>query len=399
MNNQIKYKALTLTGELLEGTIQGTLADLERMAHQKKLTIIEFKTTEKKLNTKPFKNNDFLALVEELYHLSKAGIAIDQALKMLIKTASKEATYLILQSILSEVKAGSPLSLSIEYAFKKEHVPVDPLSISFIATAEEIGDIPSGLEQLFEYLTFHKKVQSDIKQALAYPIFLMIMSVVVALLIFFIIVPKFSSIFSPEEFEKLDSLPYMVLSLGQYLNAHMSEFFLIFGILIVAGVIGLKKFPIPWLTVFYHTPKLSEMIVSLQLSILYGALSSMLKGGLEIDKALLQFQRIKLLPELKDLLKNTLSEIKKGEKLSSVFAISRIIPSTDIALLYVGENSATLPTIFKSLSTRHAELFQVEVKRFLSILEPAVIVLLGMFIAVIVVAIMMAVMSMTDIAG
>jgi len=399
MNSQIKYKALTLTGEELEGTIQGTLADLERMAHYKKLTIIEFKEIEKKLNTKPFKNNDFLALVEELYHLTKAGIAIDQALKMLIQTVSKEATYVILQSILSEIKGGSPLSVSIEHAFKKEHVPVDPLSISFIATAEEIGDIPSGLEQLFEYLTFHKKVQSDIKQALAYPIFLMIMSVFVALLIFFIIVPKFSSIFSPEEFEKLDALPYMVLSLGQYLDAHMSEFFILFTILIVGSVILLKKFPIPWLSVFYHTPKLSEMIVSLQLSILYGALSSMLKGGLEIDKALRQFQRIKLLPELQDLLKNALSEIKKGEKLSSVFAISRIIPSTDIALLYVGENSATLPIIFKSLSTRHAELFQVEVKRFLSILEPAVIVLLGMFIAVIVVAIMMAVMSMTDIAG
>ena len=399
MNSQIKYKALTLTGEELEGTIQGTLADLERMAHHKKLTIIDFKESAKKLNTKPFKNNDFLALVEELYHLTKAGIAIDQALKMLIQTVSKEATYVILQSILSEIKGGSPLSLSIEQAFKKEHVPVDPLSISFLATAEEIGDIPSGLEQLFEYLTFHKKVQSDIKQALAYPIFLMIMSVFVALLIFFIIVPKFSSIFSPEEFEKLDTLPYMVLSLGQYLNAHISEFFILFAILIVGGILLLKKFPIPWLTVFYHTPKLSEMIVSLQLSILYGALSSMLKGGLEIDKALRQFQRIKLLPELQDLLKNALSEIKKGEKLSSVFAISRIIPSTDIALLYVGENSATLPIIFKSLSTRHSELFQVEVKRFLSILEPAVIVLLGIFIAFIVVAIMMAVMSMTDIAG
>jgi len=399
MNSQITYKALTPTGEEISGNIQGTLNDLEKMAKQKKLTIIDFKITEKKLNTKPFKNNDFLALVEELYHLSKAGIAIDQALKMLIQTSSKEATRSILQTMLSELKSGSPLSKSLESALKKEQVEVDSLTISFIATAEEVGDIPSGLQQLFEYLTFHKKIQGDVKQALAYPIFLMIMSVVIALLIFFIIVPKFSSIFSPEEFEKLDSLPYAVLSLGQYLDAHMSEFFTLFTILIVGAVVLLKKFPIPWMSVFYHTPKLSDIIVSLQLSILYGALSTMLKGGLEIDKALRQFQRIKLLPELQDLLKNALSEIKRGEKLSSVFAISKIIPPTDIALLYVGENSATLPDIFKSLSTRHSEAFQTDVKRFLSILEPAVIVLLGMFIAVIVVAIMMAVMSMTDIAG
>lgn len=399
MNSHITYKALTSTGEEISGTIQGSLHDLEKMASQKNLIIISFKEIKQKLNTKPFKNNDFLALIEELYHLTKAGISIDQALKMLIQTSTKEATRSILQSMLSEIKGGASLSKSLEYALKKEQVEVDALSISFIATAEEVGDIPSGLQQLFEYLTFHKKIQGEIKQALAYPIFLMGMSVVVALLIFFIIVPKFSSIFSPEEFEKLDTLPYTVLSLGQYLDAHMSEFFIFFGFLIVATIVLLKKFSIPWMTLFYHTPKLSDVIVSLQLSILYGALSTMLKGGLEIDKALRQFQRIKLLPELQDLLKNALSEIKKGEKLSSVFAISKIIPSTDIALLYVGENSANLPTIFNSLSTRHSEAFQADVKRFLSILEPAVIVLLGIFIAVIVVAIMMAVMSMTDITG
>jgi len=399
MNNQIMYKALTSTGEEIHGTIQGTLNDLEKMARNKNLIIIDFKIKERKLNLKAFNNSDFLALVEELYHLTNAGISIDQALKMLIQTASKEATHSILESMLMEIKSGSSLSVSLEHALKKEHVSVDSLTISFIATAEEIGDIPSGLEQLFDYLTFHKKIQGDIKQALAYPIFLMLMSVVVALLIFFIIVPKFSSIFSPEEFEKLDSLPYAVLSLGQYLDAHMSEFFTFFIILIIGTIFILKKFPIPWLSVFYRIPKLSDIIVSLQLSILYGALSTMLKGGLEIDKALRQFQRIKLLPELQDLLKNALSEIKKGEKLSSVFSISMIIPSTDIALLYVGENSATLPIIFKSLSRRHSEAFQADVKRFLSILEPAVIVLLGMFIAVIVVAIMMAVMSMTDISG
>jgi len=399
MTSQITYKALTSTGEEINGVIQGNLDDLKKMAAQKKLVILEYKTSKKKLNPKPFKNNDFLALVEELYHLTKAGISIDQALKMLIQTASKEVTRSILESMLLELKGGSSLSSSLEKALKKEGIEVDSLSISFIATAEEIGDIPSGLEQLFDYLTFHKKIQSDIKQALSYPIFLMIMSVVIALLIFFVIVPKFSSIFSPEEFEQLDALPYAVLSLGQYLDAHMAEFFTLFAVLIVTSMLLLKKFPIPWMTLFYHTPKLSEIIVSLQLSILYGALSTMLKGGLEIDKALREFQKIKLLPELQDLLKNALSEIKKGEKLSTVFAISKIIPSTDIALLYVGENSATLPTIFKSLANRHSDAFQADVKRFLSFLEPAVIVLLGIFIAFIVVAIMMAVMSMTDIAG
>jgi general secretion pathway protein F len=125
----------------------------------------------------------------------------------------------------------------------------------------------------------------------------------------------------------------------------------------------------------------------------------MLVGGLELDKTLKQMQKVKLLPELQNLLKNTLFEIKRGQKLSSVFAVSDIIPISDIALLDVGESSASLDKVFKSLSKRHSDAFNVSVKKMLAVLEPSVIVALGVFIAMIVVAIMMAVMSITDIAG
>jgi len=110
-------------------------------------------------------------------------------------------------------------------------------------------------------------------------------------------------------------------------------------------------------------------------------------------------QKIQLLPELNDLIKNTLFELKRGQKLSTIFSISKIIPSSDIALLHVGESSASLDDIFKSLSIRHSDAFSKNVKKFLSLLEPAVIVGLGVFIAIIVVSIMMAVMSITDIVG
>jgi general secretion pathway protein F len=76
-----------------------------------------------------------------------------------------------------------------------------------------------------------------------------------------------------------------------------------------------------------------------------------------------------------------------------------LVPASDIALLNVGESSASLDKVFASLSVRHSEIFSENVRKILAILEPAVIVGLGVFIAVIVVAIMMAVMSMTDIAG
>jgi len=397
--NRVLYKALTPSKEQVNGIFNGSDDEFKKFVVDKKLIVLSFKMETKKLKKGKLTQDDFLSMIEELYYLVKSGMSIDKALKLLTTTASKDAQIKLLNMILKDVKEGTQLSLALKNSLDSEGIKVDALSIGFIATAEEVGNLKDGLLQLFDYLIFQQKIRADIKQALSYPMFLMGMSVVVSFLIFFLIIPKFSTIFSPEEFERLPSISYGVLSLGTYLNDNMA---MVMGIII--GVVSLilfyiKSVGINWLRIFYNTPKLKSLVIDIQLSIIYGALSNMLNGGLEIDRALRQLNKIKLLDDINDLISNTLSEIKRGNKLSEVFALSSIIPPSDIALLYVGESSASMPEIFKSLSTRHAKSFNQGTKKILAILEPAVIVALGIFIAVIIVAIMLAVMSISDIAG
>lgn len=397
MDKIFEYEALVESGENIKGVFEGNEESFSKMASRKKLTIINIKEIKQKRDKTKFKADDFLDFIEELYYLSNSGMSIDESLKILIKTAKKESQVRILKFMLSELKNGAQLSVALKNALKKENVSIDSLSIGFISTAEEVGDVSQGLLQLFKYLTFQKKIKSDVFQALAYPAFLIVMSIGVSLLIFFLIIPRFSTIFTPEEFAKLPTISYAVLSTGKYLNAHASSFFMIFFTLIILAYIVSKKINIPWISIIYRLPKLSTVVIDLQLTIVYSALSTMLTGGLELDKALRQIQKINLLPELKNLLTNAHYEIKRGQKFSAVFAISKVIPPSDIALLHVGENSASLDKVFQSLSVRHSDSFSISVKKLLSLLEPIVIVGLGIFIAVIVVAIMMAVMSTTDI--
>ena len=369
------------------------------MITQKKLTLVSLKEKKEKLDLTKFSKKDFLAFIEELYYLTQSGMPIDKSLKLLIQTSKKESQIRIINSILSDLKDGAQLSTALSKAFEKEKLHLDTLAVSFISTSEDVGSLANGLKQLFEYLSFQNKIRSDIKQALSYPLFLMGMSVFVSFLIFFLIIPKFSTIFTPDEFEKLPALSHAVLSLGNTLDHYMMESLFGISLFIVLLIYGVKKLNINWFVLLHKIPKVSTVVSDLQLTIVYSTLNTMLVGGLELDKALSQMRKIDLLPELKDLLKNTLFEIKRGEKLSNIFAISSIIPSSDIALISVGESSASLDKVFASLSKRHSEAFDQGVKSFLAILEPAVIVGLGVFIAVIVVAIMMAVMSITDIAG
>jgi len=396
MNAIYEYEAVIANGEVIKGSFQGSQEEFEMMLQKKKLLLTSVKEKKEKLDNSKFTQDDFLAFIEELYYLTQSGMPIDKAIKVLAKTTKKMAYKRILGSVLSELKAGEQLSKALKKALQSEKIAIDSLSISFIATAEEVGSVTTGLHQLFEYLTFQKKIRSDVRQALAYPIFLIGMSVVVSFLIFFLIIPRFSTIFTPDEFAQLPTISYAVLSTGKFLNEHMSEAFLVIGLVSAGIIFFFKMITIPWMAIFYKVPKLSAIIQDLQLTIVYSALSTMLVGGLEMDKALKQLQSVSLLPELKNLLQTSLYEIKRGQKLSDVFSMSSIIPASDIALLYVGESSASLDKVFKSLSIRHSDAFSENVKKILAILEPVVIVALGIFIAIIVVSIMMAVMSMTD---
>lgn len=399
MKSIFKYEAVVASGEVIQGTFSGTKEEFELMLQKKKLLLTNVKEIKEKVDNSKFTKDNFLAFIEELYYLTKSGMPIDKAVKVLSQTTKKAAYKRILKTILEELKAGGQLSTALKKALKDEHITIDTLAISFISTSEEVGSVTTGLYQLFEYLTFQKKIRSDVNQALAYPIFLIGMSIVVSFLIFFLIIPRFSTIFTANEFAKLPEISYVVLYTGKFLNAHMSEAFAIIGIVTVGFIVLLKKVTIPWTSLFYKIPKISNIIIDLQLTITYSALSTMLLGGLEIDRALKQLQSVSLLPELQNLLKTALFEIKRGQKLSDIFAVSSIIPASDIALLYVGESSASLAEVFKSLSIRHSDAFSASVKKVLSILEPIVIVGLGVFIAIIVVSIMMAVMSITDMVG
>jgi len=399
MASLYEYDAIVSNGERVKGSFHGTRDEFEQMVHQKKLILVSYKEKKGKVDTSAFKQDDLLLFIEELYYLIKSGMALDSALKTLSETTKKESYKKFLKSILFEIKAGTQLSMALQKALKDIDYNLDSLVISFISTAEEVGSLQQGLLNLLEYLTFQKKIRTEIKQALSYPLFLIGMSIVVSFIIFFLIIPKFSSIFSPEEFEQLPAVSYAVLSIGKYLDSHMHEVFFILGIIVIVSFFLFKKHQIPWMKLFYAIPRLSNIIVDLQLAIVYSALSTMLAGGMQIDRALKHLREIQLIPELSDLLETSLYEIKRGHKLSSVFATSNIIPPSDVALIGVGESSASLDKVFSSLSLRHNESFNTNVKKFLSILEPAVIVLLGVFISFIVVAIMMAVMSMTDIAG
>ena len=395
-NSEITYEGMSSNNELVSGTYKGQSSNFQKFLKSEKITLLSFKEKKIKLKSGKFKESDFQSFVEELYYLVDSGMKIDDSLKLLIKNTQKETTNEFLINILENLKTGEQLSKSIELSQEKFHIEKNRLALSVISSGEEVGSLAGSLSTLSEYLLFKEKINSEIKQALSYPIFLMIMSVSMVFFVFFFIVPKFTEIFSKDELDALPMVSQMVLKSGLYFNEHSTVILLSFTIFTFSIPFALKLLKKNLHRFIIHIPLIGELAVYIELSRIFNSMGIMLQGGIKIDKALRQSISLTEIDELKAIFKEALHEIKKGNKLSTTFAGNSLLPTQVASMISVGENSAKLDEVFLNLALRFSDTFQKKTKSVLSLLEPAIIVIMGILIAFIVVSIMLAVMSISD---
>ena len=396
--SEFVYEALSINAKSIKGRYAGSFKEFQKYLKSQGLTLISYKEKKIKLKKGNFKDEDFAGIVEELYYLINSGVKVDDGLKLLIKSASKERSYQFLTKVLEEIKKGNQLSTAIQNASKDVSYSISPLYISILSSGEEIGNTAYALKTLKNFIDFKLTTAAEVKQALAYPLFLIGMSVVMVFFVFIFVVPKFTEIFSADEMEKIPYISQLVLKSGTFVNEHL---FLILGALsltVVGIFLYFKLTKINFTQLFYKVPYLSDMIVELELSRAFNSMGMMIKGGVEIDKALKQSISLFSIDELQSIFIEALSELKKGRRLSEVFAASSLIPPNVVSMMSVGENSATMGEVSLSLSERFLQNFKLKTKKVLSLLEPVIVVFMGVFIAVIVVSIMLAVISINDIA-
>ena len=397
MKSRFHYKALDTKGGEVESDFYGTLDELRTYLKSEHLTLYDFKEEKPKVDKSKFKQEDFLFFVEEVTYLLKAGMKIDEAFALMLKNAKKEATRKLLEESVKQLQSGKQLSEALQEGTKKIDYELLPLYYNLLRSGEEIGEPVYALESLYQFLNFRIKIAKEIKAALTYPMFLLGMSVLMILFVMLFVVPQFSDIFSPEELAKVPALSRFVLESGMYLKNNLG-----FVSMIVGGTVALLVFIwIQYKKVITGTISnlafFKKFFIPIELSTFFNSLGSMLNAGVTLDKALKSSVVLINIPQLQVVFKTAEENIAKGKPLSASIESYDIVPSYIPPLISVGEKSGDIGNISLSIAQKEMEKFQATTKKALLLLEPAIIVLLGFFIAAIVVSIMLAVISVNDI--
>lgn len=395
------YEGITPDGEKIKGKFFGTYQELLRDIKTKNILVTDIKEEKRSLRKGKFSIDDFYQNIEELVYLLSSGLQIDRAVNLIVRNSRKESVIEFWSLVLSKLKEGKTLSMALKEAGEEKKFKIPEFYINIISVGEEIGNTVKSLQTVLEDLEFKQKLKSEVKSALAYPSFLLIVSILTVFFVSGFILPKFSEIFTEKEIERLPEISKITLSFGKFLNQNFEVFFFGFVAIITAVVFILSSYEIRnrLKTVFYKLPYLKGITQKIELSYVLSSLGTMLNGGVEISRAIRLSSKVTAHSQLKKILEETYEEIKKGHRISQIWRRYEIIPEDVISLTIVGENSAKLGEIFEKLGRKYMESFKTDISRLLVFLEPAIIVFLGLFIAFIVVSIMLAVVSVSDIYG
>lgn len=346
-----------------------------------------------RLRRKKITNSDIYNFSRELTVLLNAGMSIDRAMELLLSTQANAELRDLMQTVLRDIKGGKSLSQSFQ-----ESGRFNPFVTVMIRVGESTGDLKSAFDNIAQYMNFQIKFGNEIKNTMAYPLFLIVASFVILIAIFKLIVPRFFSIFG----QNIDSLPFLSRMLY-----HVSEAVNSTVLLIAAGTVGVflvfsKKLNYRALfsrgySYLLYIPLFNRLVINLELSRFCFSMYSMLKSGIEFIRALALSKEVVQNRAMRAEIERTIPQIKEGKGIAETFSYLSFVPPTMLGMLKVGENSGNLKEIFFELYSVFDEKFRNAMKRIIVLLEPTVITVMGLIVGIIVVSLILTVMSVSNI--
>lgn len=382
-----KYKAFK-DMEIINGKVSATNID-EAIFKLKKDGLRPINIKEDIENYSVFKrkfNDKELCLIfKELYFLLNAGVKIDSSFNILKNQFNKEkkkAIELINESLLS----GESLSDS----FKQTNMFSD-----FVVNLLSVGENSSNLELIFRKLSeyyFNKlDFRKKIINALSYPILLIFVSIIVVNFLMINVIPSFVDIFSSSNVE-LPKFTKILIVISSFISKNI--LFLTLCSLIICLVIFVyftrnknKLHKLYLKSKYYKKIYANRFVFNMYL---------LLSSGLVVEEALSIIIKMQNNLELKNKIKYVLQSLKSGESLVDSFREINIFDEIFLSLVYVGEESSNLVTVFNSLNEFYSEELENYNKRFLELIGPILIIILSIIVGFIVISIALPIFDLVN---
>ncbi len=338
---------------------------------------------------------DILAMTSELSIMLKAGLSLDNALRVLIGMSPKPQMVALTQTLLDDVKSG----VSLSQALKRHPQQFGDFYINMIRSGEAGGQLSAVLERLVEHLERLRALRESVVSATIYPAILLGVAVLSLVAMLGFVVPQFETLFKGMG----DALPAptrIVMAMGRIFSDFWPVIAAI-GALVFLAVRGWWRTPSGqqwWQARVLRLPMVGKLLLKYDLTLFARSFGTLLGNGVPLLTALqIAIQTIGNV-NLQQALSNVGPKVKSGGKLTDALQSTGIFEPLALSLVKVGEETGRMGPMLLELARIFNRDVETGIKRGLTLLEPLLILILGVLIASIIVSILLGILSINDLA-
>jgi len=400
-----QYRAADYSGKVVEGVMeadaeQGVVSRLHDMGFVPLRIVPPGETAGKTgylpgvlFSRRKVSEQDLLHFTQELATLLGAGLPLDRSLSVLSNLVQGEEFKKIVRRLLEEVRAGKSLAAAMA-----EHPDVfSKLYVNMIRAGEAGGIMDSVLRHLAEYLERAAALKEDLKTALTYPLLLTVVAGLSLIVLFVYVIPKFALIFKDVN-QALPLITKLLIDLSTGLSTYGWVVVLMAGVG-AAGVSFYVRSPegrLQWDHWRLNLWVLGDLLRQLEVARFARTLAALLKGGVPLLDALGTVQGVVGNQLIARAIAQVQRRVREGKGMVVPLTESGVFPPLALHMIAVGQETGRLDAMLVTVADHYDQEIKRTTKRLMSLLEPLLILTMGLVIGTVVISMLMAIFSMNN---
>lgn len=396
-----KYNGIDKNGNIVKDTYTAKdEVELQTKLASQGIKITKYKTISEKRTSSFFSvsskvsNKEFVAFTQQLSIMIKAGVTIADSLN----TLRNQSFSIYFKNIISDIYEDVLKGVYLSTAFSKHPKEFPSFFCSMVYVGELSGNLSEVLVKSATYYQNDQKVKRKIKSALIYPVFLLVVVVAIFFLLMILVVPEFTDMIG-EFGGEVPALTKAVQALSNFVINNLLWIIIILAALIMGGYFFFSKTKKGKRVKDYlgiHLLIIGKVNKSSITSRFCTALQILLMSGLNVLDCLKAMPKIIDNTEFDKQFAGVIKDVNDGKKLSISLKQCKILPKMLIQMTAVGENTSSLTEVYKTVGDYYQDELEATIARATGMLEPIVIIILGVLVLVVILAVMMPLFSLIN---
>ncbi len=330
----------------------------------------------------------------KLAALVTAGVPIVRSIDLMASQQKMPLFKRALESVSLELNQG----LSLAEAMRRWPKVFDRLTLAMVGAGEAGGVLDEALRRLAKLLEANARLQNQIRGAMAYPIAVLCIAIAVFLGMTIFVIPTFAKIFEDLNAE----LPWFTQFMVDFSQLLRSPFaFFLIGVIAIATIGALKFYQTPfgrrWMDgLSLKLPVFGDLIQKTATAQFCRTFGSLTQAGVPILQALDVVRDITSNSVVSDTIQGSRQSLMEGIPLSVALSRRQVLPEMALSMLSIGEETGEMDTMLSKAADFYEDEVETAVKALTSLLEPMMIVLVGMIVGAILIAMYLPMFSIFD---